>query len=631
METCEAQTPDMEPVDRVAISNVLTRQSEAIAEAWYQAVAASEFSHLPPKKLKLTFIELTDKVIQLLLAESAEPEQARAIGKEIANRYHLHPVALGATIETLSNCMTEHLTAEQARELQPRLFQIMSAIAVGFHEASQSIVLEEQDNIRRALFSAWEQSEQARRNLVKQSQSILRALPDSLIILTLDGMIEYYQPGPDRNLPATSAVEGRHILDILPPEIYNAVLISAKKAIETSDIQVLEFPLVIGAGTFFLENRIVPHEPGKVVILSRNITEEKSFEEALRASEARFRSVVEDQTELINRWLPDSTLTFVNGACCRFSGRTEKELLGTSFLPFVHPDDHPIVLTSIAKLTPQEPIAEHVVRVQRPDGEIRWLAWTTRAIFDQGKIIEYQSVGRDVTPLRRTRIALTQKNAELQSLTKQLITAQENERQRIAQELHDVVLNGLGALAVSPPEMVTPQAVQASYQTLIEQVRQTIDGLRPAMLNFGLYSAIEEYVDHISERFKPCQAILKLSQTPVRFDPDVELHLFRIVQQACENALKHAHASRIVINGLIDESQVHIAIEDNGVGFALENPSDLSNILAQKRYGLSGMLERGALIAATVEIHSKPGEGTTIKLHWTPQNQQLNLNKEITA
>jgi diguanylate cyclase (GGDEF)-like protein/PAS domain S-box-containing protein len=130
----------------------------------------------------------------------------------------------------------------------------------------------------------------------------------------------------------------------------------------------------------------------------RLIQEKRQAEEALRESEARYRAIVEDQTELICRFLPDGTLTFVNEACCRYFGKKREELIGSSFMPLILDEDQEFVKKQFASLSLENPVVIYEHRVILPNGQIRWQQWTDRAIFDQqGRLIEFQSVGQDIT------------------------------------------------------------------------------------------------------------------------------------------------------------------------------------------------------------------------------------------
>ena len=130
------------------------------------------------------------------------------------------------------------------------------------------------------------------------------------------------------------------------------------------------------------------------------ITERKQAEEALRESEERYRVVVEDQTEMISRYLPNGTLTFVNDAFCRHINRQRENLLGQSWWTLlVSEEELERVQKHITSLSRKNPVISFESQVVAPDGKsLRWEQWTNRALFDeQGKIVEYQGIGCDIT------------------------------------------------------------------------------------------------------------------------------------------------------------------------------------------------------------------------------------------
>lgn len=143
------------------------------------------------------------------------------------------------------------------------------------------------------------------------------------------------------------------------------------------------------------------NENGLVIggmILAEDITERKIAEEQLKFSEARYRAIVEDQTELIARSLPDGTITFVNEAYCRYFNLERDLIYGMNFLDNVYEPDQELVLRCVNSLNIKSPVKALESRVKMSDGTIRWLNWTHRAIYDDDdNLIDYQSVGSDVT------------------------------------------------------------------------------------------------------------------------------------------------------------------------------------------------------------------------------------------
>jgi PAS domain S-box-containing protein len=133
------------------------------------------------------------------------------------------------------------------------------------------------------------------------------------------------------------------------------------------------------------------------------VEDQKRSQKALRRSEAQYRAIVEDQTELICRFLPDGTYTFVNGAICRDLRRSAEDLVGHRFWELLPAEGREAIREFLDSITPSRPVAsrEHEW-VAGPGGDARWQYWTTRGFFDdEGAVTEYQAVGRDITERKR--------------------------------------------------------------------------------------------------------------------------------------------------------------------------------------------------------------------------------------
>jgi len=208
------------------------------------------------------------------------------------------------------------------------------------------------------------------------------------------------------------------------------------------------------------------------------------------------------------------------------------------------------------------------------------------------------------------------------------IERHEMERSRMALELHDGVLSQLAVLAMyMDEEQISPEA-QAAYASSVAAIREIIKGLHPGSLNYGLWPALEDLADD-SAALAADGTQIHLSLAPVpqeenenRRQPEVDLHLFRIVQQAVQNALIHSGARNITIRGYADGLQVSLEVCDDGKGFPEDYTLDLARLLAQKHFGLAGMHERAALIGARLEVVSKPGGGVTVRVSWSPDQNQ---------
>ncbi|HEY9639463.1 MAG TPA: PAS domain S-box protein, partial [Coleofasciculaceae cyanobacterium] len=150
-----------------------------------------------------------------------------------------------------------------------------------------------------------------------------------------------------------------------------------------------------------------------LMVMYRDISDRKAAERELQQSEARYRAIVEDQTELISRFLPDTTLLFINDAYCRYFGINREEVIGKSYTPMIYEADRERVAQLLQSMSLDNPtvIIENRVVV---NGEIRWTQWVNRLLLDlQGNVIEIQSVGRDITQLKQIEAALRRSEANL--------------------------------------------------------------------------------------------------------------------------------------------------------------------------------------------------------------------------
>lgn len=214
-----------------------------------------------------------------------------------------------------------------------------------------------------------------------------------------------------------------------------------------------------------------------------------------------------------------------------------------------------------------------------------------------------------------------EKTRDLRAFLQEDIQRQEAVKLRSARRLHDQVLGQLTVLGQNIDHSDEESPLVATYQETVQQVREVIAGLRPSALNFGLEMALTDLVDRLSEN-NLSPAVLELdvhseqSIAAPRYPPEVELQVYRIVQQACENSLQHASAAHIRVNGIFKPESIVLTIVDDGKGFEVDPVINFETLLEKKHYGLVGMAERAALIHASLVIISAPAAGTEVRLHW---------------
>jgi len=246
----------------------------------------------------------------------------------------------------------------------------------------------------------------------------------------------------------------------------------------------------------------------------------------------------------------------------------------------------------------------------------KWLYFTASPIKDDtGEIIGAIETLRDVTDGKRMQDNL---RYYLQEITR----AQEEERKRIARELHDVTAQALYALnrqvdnfARGNTNLLTDNAaflesLGKQIKEVLQDVRRFGQDLRPPMLDdLGLLAALRWLVSELKEQHG-IEADLRVLGTERRFTPETELVLFRIAQEAMRNVGRHSQASKAEATIEFGDDRIRVSIKDNGVGFHL--PESLEDLSRTGKLGLIGMQERMRLLDGSIKIESEPGKGTTV-------------------
>jgi two-component system sensor histidine kinase UhpB len=215
--------------------------------------------------------------------------------------------------------------------------------------------------------------------------------------------------------------------------------------------------------------------------------------------------------------------------------------------------------------------------------------------------------------------ALEHDRQQLQALSSQVIDAQEAERRRIARELHDETAQTLTSLLVRlrilerANDLAQLRASTAELRELahkaLEEVRNMARELRPSTLDdLGLVAAAQSYTEHTAELLG-FTVTFNSDRFPQRLDPQVELVLYRVIQEALTNVARHARARHVAVTLTQENGCVVAIIQDDGVGF------DLEAVMASKERGLGliGMRERMSLVGGRLTISSWPGGGTTVR------------------
>lgn len=198
------------------------------------------------------------------------------------------------------------------------------------------------------------------------------------------------------------------------------------------------------------------------------------------------------------------------------------------------------------------------------------------------------------------------------------IERNEQSRMQLALELHDSVLTQLAILRLNTDEATLSPKFEDAYKQVSNRLREIVSDLRPPMLIYGLQMAIKSLEDTLMVRTQGTTKVTVDFQNEdgFRYPENVERHMFRIVQQACDNAIQHGRATAINIRAKLESQSIWMMVEDNGAGFDVRGNINLETLLENRHFGLAGMLERATFIGGSVDIDSYPGQGTQVQVKW---------------
>lgn len=362
-------------------------------------------------------------------------------------------------------------------------------------------------------------------------------------------------------------------------------------------------------------------------VMLRDITARKLAETALRNSEQRFRGLIEASPESIYIHQGEK-IVFVNKAAqTLFGADDEKQLIGKSIYTLFHPESQHDVrqaMQSILSGMAPPPIVER--KIVRLNGEVRFVE-IALSDFENASGHAVQGMMRDVTERYQARAELERSHAELRQLGTALETAQEEERKRIARELHDDLGQTLTVLkmdmsslrskltdAPANTDMYTGvlddiERMDGQLNHTVQSIRRISADLRPVMLDdLGLATALEALMKQVSRSSK-IRCTFDLNPDRLAIDKRLATPLYRVAQEALNNIVKHAAATEVKLSLYRDAANsLILEVRDNGKGLTPEDRRKAAS------FGLIGMRERAYALGGELRIESQPGNGTTIRV-----------------
>ena len=345
-------------------------------------------------------------------------------------------------------------------------------------------------------------------------------------------------------------------------------------------------------------------------VIIRDITERLRSEEAVAESEKRFRLIANTAPVLIWMSGPDKLCNYFNNPWLEFTGRDLKEELGNGWAKEVHPEDLQGCLDTYNQSFDRRETFRMEYRLRRHDGEYRWLLDIGAPRFNSGgSFVGYVGCCIDISDQKEARTILTE-------LSRRLLRAGEEERAKIARELHDDINQRLALLAnrIQDTESATNDPLQKKEISEIWRVTNEIatdiqhmsHQLHPSKLHYlGLATTIRDLCREFSKQHRIGVECV-LQDLPQELDENVSLSLFRVVQESLRNVAKHSHAHHATVRLTYRSGMIHLFISDDGVGFdPMRKPTDHG-------LGLISMRERMRSVGGEFSIWSKPFLGTQV-------------------
>ncbi len=369
------------------------------------------------------------------------------------------------------------------------------------------------------------------------------------------------------------------------------------------------------------EEELLKHRDRLEALVSERTTEIEKAYASLEKSEQLFRTIANFTYDWEYWVAPDGEYIYMSPSCERITGFPPEEFSKTPdfMLKITHPEDIEMHSAHQEKFTESTTEGYIEFRIIAKNGEERWIEHLCRPVFDEkGVFIGRRISNRDITIRKRMERKLNENQKRLQALSRQLITAQEESRARLSRELHDQMGKRLTALSMETEYILLQKRINKSNISKLSdlivkaasELRRICKGLRPMELDdFGLETALiglsKEYSD--LGGFKVETDISCLSHMAI--DQSSNISIYRVVQESLTNILRHAEASNVVITASAGNESLTISVRDDGKGF---DPSGAQ--AGDFHFGLLGMRERALLCNGDINITSRPGEGTCVKM-----------------
>jgi len=400
--------------------------------------------------------------------------------------------------------------------------------------------------------------------------------------------------------------------------------------------------------------------------LSQELTERRRAERALRLANAYNRSLIEASLDPLVTIDADGKISDVNAATEKITGYSREQLIGTDFCDYF--TDPKKAKEGYQKVFKEGSVRDYELQISHRGGRIASVLYNASLYEDEsGKVLGIFAAARDITEhklageelrkyrehleelvrertaelaqanellqqeineRKQTEEALLESERKLRFMSSQLLTTQEEERRRIARELHDSIGQSLAAIKFKVENVLgemnsdeggrrvhSLELIIPVVQDAMEEARRIYTGLRPSMLDdLGIIATIGWFCREFQKTYASICIEQQIDIDEEEIPEPLKIVIFRIVQEAFNNIARHSRAELVSLSLGSAEGLIHMEVEDNGTGFDL--PSALAKSSHEKGLGIAGMKERAELAGGAFGIESIIGEGTIIRASW---------------